>query len=629
MVLAPNLILFKCLFLLRAKQKTWNANEIIQMLEDDEHYLNADIFLTPPNGGMCSDEDSDGEETASANHLSGPQLSAQAQYRVNYGHAIVDSMLEEEDTLEPDHGVSANNHPRAGADNTMEQFVDPFLLVPQQTEATWDKRDLSTGCFSNPPPKKVFQEYLSPTGIFDLFFDDEVVQYLVDMTNLYAHRDKGRHSFNINRSEMRLFIAILLLSGYNVLPRRKMYWENSDDVENESVSNAMSRNRFEEIISMLHCCDNEQLDPDDKMSKVRPLYNVINQSCLRFYSDLSFVCVDESMIPYYGRHSSKQQIVGKPVRMGYKMWVLAQSNGYVLQFDPYQGAKGKNPTRKSTTSWGLGEKVVVELLCPLPREGTYHVFCDNFFSSVRLFCHLRDQNVKITGTIRSNRLKDCPVIKPKLLEKKPRGYYDQCTDGINRITVVGWNDNKAVFVASNNLGSSPTASVDRYCKDQRKRVKVDQPSLISQYNKKMGGVDRCDQNVSNYRVSMRSKKWWWALFAWVPDMVMQNCWLLYRANKKTEDATLDLLAFRREVVKTYLKKYHQPRSQPGKPSRGRILPANRRISMDVRTDRIDHYQSHLDTQRKCGLCKKNTRKGCKKCGCGLHDHCFEEWHGII
>ena len=122
---------------------------------------------------------------------------------------------------------------------------------------------------------------------------------------------------------MRFFIAILLLSGYNVLPRQKMNWKNSDDVKNKSVSNAMSRNRFEEIKSMSRCCDNKQLDPDDKMSKVRPLYNVINQPCLRFYSDLSFVCVDKSMIPYYGRHSSKQRIVDEPVRIVYKMWLLA------------------------------------------------------------------------------------------------------------------------------------------------------------------------------------------------------------------------------------------------------------------------------------------------------------------
>ena len=50
------------------------------------------------------------KETASANHLSGPQLSDQAQCRVNYGHPIVDSMLEEENTSESDHEVSANNH---------------------------------------------------------------------------------------------------------------------------------------------------------------------------------------------------------------------------------------------------------------------------------------------------------------------------------------------------------------------------------------------------------------------------------------------------------------------------------------------------------------------------------------
>jgi len=44
----------------------------------------------------------------------------------------------------------------------------------------------------------------------------------------------------------------------------------------------------------------------------------------------------------------------------------------------------------------------------------------------------------------------------------------------------------------------------------------------------MGGVDRCDQNVSTCRISTRCKKWWWALFVWIPDMILQNCWILYR-----------------------------------------------------------------------------------------------------
>ena len=60
------------------------------------------------------------------------------------------------------------------------------------------------------------------------------------MTKLYAHQEKEKHSFNKNQSEMRFSIAILLLSGYNVLPRRMLYWENSSDVKNESISIAMS-----------------------------------------------------------------------------------------------------------------------------------------------------------------------------------------------------------------------------------------------------------------------------------------------------------------------------------------------------------------------------------------------------
>ena len=134
----------------------------------------------------------------------------------------------------------------------------------------------------------------------------------------------------------------------------------------------------------------------------------------------------------------------------------------------------------------------------------------------------------------------------------------------------------------------------------------------------MGDIDRCDQNISNYRISIKSQKWWWALFAGIPYIVMQNFWMLYRQNKLPEDASLDLLVFSRKVVQTYLKKYAKPNS--ARRPRGQILSANQRVRLDVRLDRINSYQSALPTQRRCGVCWKNTRKGCKKCG--LHDHCF-------
>ena len=204
-------------------------------------------------------------------------------------------------------------------------------------------------------------------------------------------------------------LAILLLSGYSVLPRQKLYWENSSDVFKRTMSEAMSRNRFEEILSVFHLADNHHLEPSDVFSKVRPFYAAINEKCLEYFLNDECLSVDESMLPYYGRHSSKQRIVGKPIRMGYKVWVLASSDGYVIQFEPYQGAKKSGGTRSSATSWGLGESVVLDLLAELPLQTSYHIFMDNYFTSLRLLYHLREHNIQATGVIRSNKLGKCPI----------------------------------------------------------------------------------------------------------------------------------------------------------------------------------------------------------------------------
>ena len=95
------------------------------------------------------------------------------------------------------------------------------------------------------------------------------------MSNLYANRGKGKHEFKLNVSEIRLFITMLILTVYNPLPRRNLYWENSLDVHNAAISNAMCRNRFEEILSALHLSDNINLDKQDKMTTIRPFYDAI------------------------------------------------------------------------------------------------------------------------------------------------------------------------------------------------------------------------------------------------------------------------------------------------------------------------------------------------------------------
>lgn len=63
---------------------------------------------------------------------------------------------------------------------------------------------------------------LIPKEIFEKFLDDSTIKYIVEQTFLYAIHNT-RHDFTINEEEIRTFIAINFLSGYQVLPQERMY----------------------------------------------------------------------------------------------------------------------------------------------------------------------------------------------------------------------------------------------------------------------------------------------------------------------------------------------------------------------------------------------------------------------
>ena len=61
---------------------------------------------------------------------------------------------------------------------------------------------------------------------------------ICQQANLYASFI-GKMTFSVDKDEMRAFIAILLISGYSVVPRRQM-WQQSQDVHNSAVSQFMN-----------------------------------------------------------------------------------------------------------------------------------------------------------------------------------------------------------------------------------------------------------------------------------------------------------------------------------------------------------------------------------------------------
>ena len=60
----------------------------------------------------------------------------------------------------------------------------------------------------------------------------------------------------------------------------------------------------------------------------------MNNALQNYFPEQS-VIIDESMVPYFGRHGCKQYMRNKAVKPGYKFWVAATPPGYTIQFYPY------------------------------------------------------------------------------------------------------------------------------------------------------------------------------------------------------------------------------------------------------------------------------------------------------
>jgi len=72
---------------------------------------------------------------------------------------------------------------------------------------------------------------MTPVELFELFFTDEIINLLVDETRNYT-LFKNCFDQNITCDDIRCFIGILLLSGYNQVPSKRHYWEQDQDVQN-------------------------------------------------------------------------------------------------------------------------------------------------------------------------------------------------------------------------------------------------------------------------------------------------------------------------------------------------------------------------------------------------------------
>ena len=272
-----------------------------------------------------------------------------------------------------------------------------------------------------------------------------IMSTIVEQTNLYAREVLGEDVskwIDLTEGELLAFLGFTILMGINQLPSLKDYWKKDSYFHYSPVADCITRDRFHDILRYLHFVENSSLpsrtDPQyDRLCKIRPVIDAVKEACRASYRPHQFQSIDEAMIAFKGRSSMKQYMPMKPTKHGFKVWVRADStNGYVSDFEFYTGKQG------NTVEVGLGGSVVTRLTRDLVGQH-YHVFMDNFFSSIPLFQKLLEDNIYATGTLRSNRKKFPTDLLPFVKKGLPtRGDTRFRQDG--NLSVIVWQDTKAV-----------------------------------------------------------------------------------------------------------------------------------------------------------------------------------------
>lgn len=484
------------------------------------------------------------------------------------------------------------------------------------------------------------ERVFSPLEYFCKFFTLDLMQHIVQQTNIYTTQIRGA-PINLTNSEVTDFISILLVMGVIKLPALEDYWANETRIS--QIADIMPIRRFKKIRRLIHFNDNSTYDQEtnkDRFFKVRPLVDKIRSSCRKFDIDTQF-SVDETMVPYKGTFAGnlRQYIKSKPHKWGYKLFVRAGVSGIIYDFAPYQGSSTFDEFSDSLSNeekeFGVGAKVVIALCKSIPNPYHTAVFFDNYFSSLDLLLYLKNElGIFSLGTFRSNRVGGCPMEADKILAKRDRGSYIFRSDQDKGVIIVKWLDNKCVLIGSTLCGIEPLTTVKRYSKTEKKKVNVNCPALIHEYNKHMGGVDKANSLLGLYRTPSRARRWYYGIFTYLLDMCVVNSWLVYKNDcSLLKKKPVSLKNFRMEVarsLRTTLKAPKVAKVRKNKKITTIQNPTGVRPDDATRRDQLGHWPRCVEKGR-CRHCTQGfSRISCQKCDMRLcltpKKNCFYDFH---
>ncbi|XP_052746053.1 piggyBac transposable element-derived protein 4-like [Bicyclus anynana] len=423
-----------------------------------------------------------------------------------------------------------------------------------------------------PGPTFDVTDDMTPQDIFHKMFDVDFVDLLVNETNRYAQQKidymkvtnkMTAHSRMCrwkptDRPEIISFLALMILQGLYPLATEESYFKFNGYGTMPYIAKIMTYNRFLLLKSMLHFVDNETLtdkNTNSKLFKIQPIIDYLNNKFSSLYYPCQEIAIDESLLKWHGRLSFAQKIRSKADHVGVRTYELCESSsGYLWRFRVYTG---KNATRDDNDHDNRTEqtdtddfkpqnataKIVFDLIGPLLYQG-HTVIMDNFYNSPLLARCLKRRQTDCFGTQRLNR-----EFVPNSLKSLTKADL-RCGE----VAASYCPDIMLMVMRDANIFSMISTYHELEIGTHNKHNKTNyKPSLVLDYNKHMGGVDRKDQYMSSQRLErVRSRIWYKKLFGRLFNTAIFNCFVIYKTRHNLRHRQ-----FRTILAESLLKTYRQ------------------------------------------------------------------------
>lgn len=503
--------------------------------------------ITPrPNAGNLSSSDDEVEESPR------PRLSKLAPLHTTatsvMRRSLFDDLLSSDDEIIQNPASDRVRPTRRRRRTVPRQIRGP--RKPVDPESSWDEvnEDEDPGYQHNfqfaeldgpkhcPPPGSEPIEYLN------LFITINLLGTFVRETNRYARNYLARNVVSpksrlkdwkdVTLSEMKAFLSIVFNMGLNKKPSIESYWSTKHSQSTPWFGKLMSRNRFTMILKFLHIVDVSLLPKHgqpgyDPCGRFKPLIDHANRLFRHHYTPKQALSIDESLVGTKKRIGMTQYMPKKKHhRWGIKLWVLCDAiTHYCVAFFPYKGAIYEDNASKER---GLAHYVVKTLLDMgnYLRKG-YHLFLDNFFTSIPLARYLYENMTLLTGTLRLDR---------RGVPRQLKGKYEVGKKVYVRkgpILQMAWREkksNKSQFIVITTDGEAKTV---RYTINRNGKLIIKQkPSIVHQYNRGMGGIDGTDQMLYTYLDERKCLKPWKKVIFNIIGRMMLNAYVLYKVSNE-------------------------------------------------------------------------------------------------